>query len=225
MRDVIAVLFVLVAVPVVLRQMRKPWRGLGRPFLTAMNVSHSALTDWALAHLRIDKQSSILDIGCGGGRTVAKLAALAPEGHVDGIDYSPASVAVSRATNATLIAAGRVDIQQASVSKLPFPDGKFDLVTAIETQYYWPDLPPDMREILRALKPGGTLLVVAETYKGGRTDKYQWPIMRLIGSSHLSAEDQRALFCEVGFVHIEIFEKRDKGWICAKGAKPAAQSS
>ena len=34
----------------------------------------------------------------------------------------------------------------------------FDLVTAVETQYYWPDLAHDMREILRVLKPGGRFL-------------------------------------------------------------------
>lgn len=217
-----AYLIPVVAIPVVLLQMRKPWRAVGHPFLRAMNVSHSALTDWGLSHVRIDKRSAILDVGCGGGRTVAKLAALAAEGSVDGIDYSAASVAVSRQTNANLIAAGRVRIAQASVSQLPFPDATFDLVTAVETQYYWPDLPRDMREILRVLKPGGTLLVIAETYKGGRTDRFQWPIMKLIGSSHLSADDQRALFSEAGFANVEVVENRDKGWICATGIRPSA---
>lgn len=56
---------------------------------------------------------------------------------------------------------GRVEIQKASVSQLPFSDNKFDLVTAVETQYYWPDLDKDMEEILRVLKPGGTLIVIA----------------------------------------------------------------
>src|SRR4051794_7781191 len=128
----------LVATPIILRQMRKPWRGLGQPFLQSMNVSHSALTDWGLSHVRIGKSFAILDVGCGGGRTVAKLAALAPEGRIDGIDYSAASVTVSRKTNAELIATGQVRIAQASVSQLPFPECAFDLVTAVETQYYWP---------------------------------------------------------------------------------------
>jgi ubiquinone/menaquinone biosynthesis C-methylase UbiE len=52
---------------------------------------------------------------------------------------------------------------------LPFPDGLFDLVTAVETHYFWPDLPADMREIQRVLRPGGTLVVLAEAYKGGST--------------------------------------------------------
>ena len=56
-----------------------------------------------------------------------------------------------RQTNKKLIEAGRAEIHQASVSKLPFPNDQFDLVTAVETQYYWPDLVNDMREILRVL--------------------------------------------------------------------------
>ena len=58
----------------------------------------------------------------------------------------PSRWAVSRRENARRIAGGRVAIERASVSKLPFPDDRFDLVTAVETQYYWPDLPGDMTE-------------------------------------------------------------------------------
>jgi SAM-dependent methyltransferase len=50
------------------------------------------------------------------------------------------------------------------VSRLPFPDDKFDLGAAVETRYYWPDLVKDMREIRRALKPGGAPIIIAESY-------------------------------------------------------------
>lgn len=61
----------------------------------------------------------------------------------------------------------------------------FDLVTAVETQYYWPDLPGDRREILRVLKPGGTLVVIAESCRGGSTEVLQRPVMKLLKSSIL----------------------------------------
>jgi ubiquinone/menaquinone biosynthesis C-methylase UbiE len=94
-----------------------------------------------------------MDVGCGGGRTLAKLGAKAAQ--VYGIDYAAGSVATSHAHNKRMIAEGRVHVEQASVSRLPFADDKFDLVTAIETQYYWPNLRDDMKEIWRVLKPGG----------------------------------------------------------------------
>jgi SAM-dependent methyltransferase len=148
--------FVLIVLIYALNQVRKPTKWGGRFFVWIMNVSHSGLTDWGLQYVQIEKHFTILDVGCGGGRTIQKLAALAPEGMVYGVDYAEGSVAASRGKNAQLIETGRAEIKQASVSQLPFPDDKFNLVTAVETQYYWPDLVKDMREIRRVLKPGGS---------------------------------------------------------------------
>jgi SAM-dependent methyltransferase len=205
-----------------LLQARKPNRWVGRLFLHAMNKGHSRLTDWGLTHVTVEKHFTTLDVGCGGGRTVAKLAAMAPDGIAHGIDIAEGSVAASRVHNAHLTRAGCVVIEKASVSQLPFPDGKFDLATAVETQYYWPDLPGDMREILRVLKPGGQLIVIAEMYKGGRFDRLKWPVMWLLRSSHLSANDHRELFLKAGYTDVEIVEEPKKGWICAIGRKPGA---
>jgi ubiquinone/menaquinone biosynthesis C-methylase UbiE len=184
-----------------------------------MNLSHSPLTDWGLQHARIANDFHILDVGCGGGRTIEKLAALAPQGKVSGVDYAKGSIAASRSRNRKLITDGHVAIEEASVSRLPFAENTFDLVTAVETQYYWPDLPHDMREILRVLKPGGTLLVIAESYKKGSTNALQRPVMKLLRSSNLGVYDQRNLFESAGYTSIEIFEERAKGWICCVGKK------
>ena len=174
-----------------LRQVRKPSRWTGQFFLGIMNRSHSKLTDWGLEHVTIEKYFNILDVGCGGGRTIQKLAAIATDGVVCGVDYADGSVAASRAKNLQAVAEGRVSVEQASVSRLPFPENKFDLVTAIETQYYWPDLVNDMREILRVLKPGGTLVIIAESYRKGKHSTLQLPVMKILGSSPLGVEEER----------------------------------
>jgi len=93
-------------------------------------------------------------------------------------------------------------------------------VTAVETQYYWPDLLNDMREILRVLKPGGKLIVIAEFYKGGKYDLLQRPVMRLLRSSLLSLDDQRRLFSDAVYVDVCMYEEKSKGWFCAVGQKP-----
>ncbi len=205
-----------------LRQARKPTKWVGRLFVRTMNVGHSRLTDWGLSHLKIQDDSVILDVGCGGGKTAEKLASIAVKGVVYGIDYAEGGVAASRARNKDLVQVGRVVIEKAPVSHLPFEDCKFDLVTAIETQYYWPDLAGDMREILRVLKPGGTLIIIAETYRDGKHDKLKWPAMWLLRSSHLSAQEQQELFLTAGYTGVSIFEDSDKGWICATGRKRPA---
>jgi len=202
------------------RQARKPNKWLGRPFLWAMNLSHSALTDWGLQQVFIEPDFKVLDIGCGGGRTIQKLSSVAAEGLVCGVDYSSGSVAVARSKNAQLIKDGSVEIRQGSVSQLPFPDDYFDVATAVETQYYWPDLVNDMKEVRRVLKPGGHFAVIAETYRGGRFDSLMAPVMKLLSSSSLSVQDQRELFVSAGYDDVKVIEEKNKGWICAIGEKP-----
>jgi ubiquinone/menaquinone biosynthesis C-methylase UbiE len=82
----------------------------------------------------------------------------------------------------------------------------------------------DMREILRVLKPGGKLVVIAEMHKGGKYDWLKWPVMWLLRSSHLSVSDHRELFATASYVNVETFEETSKGWICAMATKPAQKS-
>jgi ubiquinone/menaquinone biosynthesis C-methylase UbiE len=192
-----------------------------------MNQRHSKLTDWGLKQVSVGKQDTILDVGCGGGRTIRKLAAIATAGKIHGIDHSETSVAVSERTNWKSIDNGLVEIHHGSVSHLPFPDQMFDLATAVETHYYWPDLPADMREVLRVLKPGGMMIIIAEAYKGGKYDARLQTFVDAMRSggytyAHLNVDEHRELLSTIGFSEVQVFEDYDKGWICAVGRKPSA---
>jgi|SRR5579864_49979 len=113
-------------------QFSKPTGWLGRYMLWRMNSHHSKLTDWGLDHVAIGSHFTILDVGCGGGRTVNKLAAIATQGKVYGIDHSDESLAATRRMNARWIDLGRVEVRHGCVSQMPFSDDLFDLVTAVE---------------------------------------------------------------------------------------------
>ena len=210
----------IVLVAWVSSQVRNPSGPLGRRVVRAMNMSHSAMTDWGLQQLTIPKNAAILDVGSGGGRTVQKLAALASEGNTVGLDYSAASVAVSRETNAQQIQAGRVRIEQGSVAALPFPDRTFDVVTAVETHYYWPDLPSNVREVLRVLKPGGTFALIAEAYRGGPFRLLYTAVMPLLRAKLLSDSEHHDLLTQAGFTEVATRHVRGKNWICAIGRRP-----
>jgi SAM-dependent methyltransferase len=207
-------------------QCRKPTGRMGRFTLWRMNWSHSGLTDWGLGKISIEPPSTILDVGCGGGRTVSKLAAIATHGHVCGIDYSDESVAVSQKTNACWIDIGRVEIRQSSVSQLPFPEDVFDLVTAVETHYFWPDLAADTREVFRVLRPGGALILIAETYKGAKAAaaKLAEKHLTLAGITLLSVDGHGELFTTAGYSDVRVIEEPGKGWICSIGRKPTKGS-
>jgi ubiquinone/menaquinone biosynthesis C-methylase UbiE len=207
-------------------QCQKPSGLLGRFTLWRMNKSHSRLTDWGLAHISVQPQFTILDIGCGGGRTVSKLAALATQGKVYGVDYSAGSMSVSQKIIAAFIAEGRVEIQQASVSQLPFTDNTFDLITAVETHFWWPNLADDLREVFRVTRVGGQLAIIAEVYTGAPTLTY-----RLVeksapqsGIRMLTPDEHRGLLATAGYTDIQIETLPAKGWItvtCKKASETA----
>jgi len=197
---------------------RRPTGWLGRLVARRMNISHSTLTDWGLKHISVGKHFIILDIGCGGGSTIRKLAGIATDGKVYGIDYSEESVKISRKTTRKLIKAGHVKVQHGSVSNLPFLNSMFDLVTAVETHYFWPDLINDLKEVMRVLKPGGMLIIIGGDYRGGKYDKPKW--IALGDMAYYSIKEFRGLLSAVGYSEIEVFEDYDRGWVCAVGIKP-----
>jgi SAM-dependent methyltransferase len=206
------------AVFLLVRQCRKPAWWPGRLFLRSMNLSHAGLTNWGLTHASIQLLDTILDVGCGGGRTIDTMAKAASQGRVFGVDYSATSVGVARRVNAAAIDAGRVCVQQGSVSALPFAAATFDLVTAVETHYYWPDLLSDLREIRRVLKPDGRVVLIAEAYRGRRADWLYRPAMRLLRAEYLTVDEHRAVLESAGYVNVEVHTEPSKGWLCAVGS-------
>ena len=198
----------------VLSQCRRPTGWLGRLVARGMNISHSKLTDWGLKCISIGKRFTILDIGCGGGATISKLAGIATDGKVYGIDYSGESVRISRKRNKDLIKSGRVEIQHGSVSTMPFMDNMFDLVSAIETHYFWPDLAGDMREVFRVLKRPGTFLVVGGAYKGSRNDARDRNWAKVIGMTLHTVDELGEVLREAGFFDVKMNENYQEGWVC-----------
>jgi len=161
----------------------------------------------------------ILDIGCGGGKTVNTLAKVAPGGKIYGIDYSEGCVAVASKINKKLIDAGRVEILHASVESLPFPDDSFALVTAVEAYYFWPGLVNDLKEIRRVLKPGGSVILINEMYRDERFEKRNSNWARIGDFTYHLPEEFRVFLGDAGYSSIQIDVLESKNWITAIGVK------
>jgi ubiquinone/menaquinone biosynthesis C-methylase UbiE len=200
---------------------RKPTGMFGKLLISVMNISHSQMTNWGLGHLSIGEQDKVLDIGCGGGGTIRKLAMKTTKGKVYGIDISNESVIISSKTNKHFVQIGLVEIKQSSVSSLPFSDSVFDIITAVNTHNFWPDLVNDMREIFRVLKPDGRLIIIGSVYKGGKKDKRNQKFAELIKISFPTINELREILISAGYMDVQHFEKNHRCWMCVIGRKPS----
>jgi SAM-dependent methyltransferase len=90
----------------------------------------------------------------------------------------------------------------------------------VETHYYWPDLPANVREVLRVLKPGGRFVLIAETYRGGPLRLLYGVIMPLLCAAYLTDEEHRNLLTQAGFTEVATQHKSGKNWILATGRRP-----
>ena len=146
-----------------------PVGNLGKAMLRRMNGSHRPLRDWAFAQMEWKPDMRILDVGCGGGAAIADMLERAPGSVIYGADPSPDALILAGETNAAHLGS-RVFLEEAGVSALPFPEESFDLVTAVETVYFWPSPAADFREIRRVLKPGGRVAVLCEADDPAQVD-------------------------------------------------------
>lgn len=203
-----------------LDQCRKPHGDVGKIVAEDMNEKHYELTSWGLEKLAIGENSVILDIGCGGGRTVKRLADKALQGKVYGIDYSSDCVRWSTEFNEEYIKKGKVEITKASVEKLPFNDDKFDFVTAVETVYFWPDFLNNIQEVKRVLKLGGKFAVINEMYKSDEFKARNEEFSAIGNMNIFSLEEIKNIFVKAGYIDIKIDTVSDKNWLCIVGSKP-----
>lgn len=103
---------------------RKPEGLLGRCMVDSMNHAHAALADWGLSRLPETGPSQIAELGCGGGRNIRALLRKYPAATITALDYSGISVEKAKRVNREGLQAGRCQILQGDVSRLPFGDGR-----------------------------------------------------------------------------------------------------
>lgn len=175
---------------------------MGRAMLKFMNLTHAPLTNWGLGLVDFQDGWTMLDIGCGGGKTLRRLLMRSRNSVVYGIDISDESVAKACEYNADLIEK-TVFVQKGSASELPYEDGMFDLVTAVETVYFWPNLSDCIKGILRVLKPGGRFAIMIEVVD----EDSKWTNF-VEGMKVYTPDQLKTLLDDAGFVQTEIFWKK-----------------
>ncbi len=104
---------------------------------------------------------TLVDLGCGSGYWLPGNAAEASA--VIGVEPDPALVTLAAARD------GRARVRPGSAEHLPLSDASVDVVHA-RFAYFWPpDCEAGLTEVLRVLRPGGTLVVVGNDQRAGNS--------------------------------------------------------
>lgn len=115
-------------------------------------------TSWwrkrAFAKMNFGPNQRVLDVGCGTGIAVQKLKKQYPGMEVEGMDLSPGMLEEARKLDPDST------YFEGDVCSIDRPDAYYDTVITIYTSRNFPDLEGSVRDMMRVLKPGGTLLVL-----------------------------------------------------------------
>ncbi|MDY5112290.1 MAG: class I SAM-dependent methyltransferase [Bilifractor sp.] len=196
----------------------KPSGKAGAQMLHRMNESHDAVTNWGLDFLTLQSRDVVMDIGCGGGATLHRLS-VRGAGYVVGVDYSAVSVHQSLELNQEDVSDGKMCVLQASVEELPFDDEFFDVITTVESFYFWPDPQESLKEVRRVLKQGGHFMLIADIYDNGRLPESARENIRRYQMTVPTAEEYRTLFRNAGFSDVLIHTKNGENWIAVEGIR------
>ncbi len=104
-----------------------------------------------------------IDVGCGNGAFSELLVERCAPTSVDGVDPSPQQLEYARNRPGAKLAR----FHQADAYSLPFADASFDAAAMALVIFFVPDPPRGVREMMRVVKPGGTVCAYAWDMLGG----------------------------------------------------------
>jgi len=142
------------------RQARKPTGLFGRWIMSSIfDFGNAPLNRFVYSIMAPQGGDHILDVGCGTGMLVHKMARQTDGCIAEGIDFSASMVAIARRKNGKHIAAGKVRIHEGNVGHLQIPAGTFTKICSVNTIYFWPAPESTIEKMGQLLKPEGILVL------------------------------------------------------------------
>jgi SAM-dependent methyltransferase len=141
------------------RQSARPSGVLGWIVAHVMALETSAANEVTIALAELRESDQVLEVGCGHGRALARIAGLLSTGSVVGVDPSETMIRLAVRHNRKFIAHQKVRIVKGEAADLPYREATFDRVLTTHTVYFWRDLAAVLSELRRVLKPGGHLVI------------------------------------------------------------------
>lgn len=150
------------------QQLARPSGLAGRLIGNAMDVANRRPTRLALDLLDARAGERVLDAGCGTGAALEQLLDGVPA-RCRGVDPAETMIAAARRRLGS-----RAELAQVPIEALPFADGAFDAVLALNVLYFATPDGAMIRQLHRVLRPGGRLVA----YVTARGSMENWPFAR-----------------------------------------------
>lgn len=202
------------------------WAKNGRAEL--MEKEHGKNVMQFLKSVSFDKSFSFLDVGCGNGWVVRKIAEDAHCKKAIGIDKSKNMILQANAKKKTI----KEKYIHKNIESLR-SKSKFDFIFSMESLYYTDSIDVALKKIHVLLKPGGKFFCGTDFYTDN-TATTKWADMMKIQMHLHSKQEWKKLFEKAGFEtktkHVKDLKsnkkwKREFGTLFIIGKKPERQSS
>ena len=135
-------------------QCGNPRGGVGRVITWAMNQVNKIMYHGIIDNMKPSETMKVLDIGFGNGY-LEKLIYRQAQCSIYGIDISEDMVKLASKNNKKGIAKGDIHFSVGDCCNLVFEDESFDVITTMNTIYFWENTLQGLQEIHRVLKDEG----------------------------------------------------------------------
>jgi SAM-dependent methyltransferase len=152
----------------------------------------------ALAALEPTSADRFVELCFGGGQVLER--ALETVTSAAGIDHSEDMLALAGERNAGAVAAGRLELVQGDVHRLPWPDGEFTCAVCLNA-FFFIERPADfLAEVRRVLAPGGRFVLLTAVLAAAWNGPWA-PALRTY-----EVEELRTLLLDAGFAEATVDE-------------------
>ena len=175
------------------------------------HVRGRAVSEELFSNIELNKESLVLDLGCGLGGT-CRMIADKYDCMIHGIDYSDQHIETANSLSNLVGLGKQTCFKQGDATKIPYPTKQFDLVITQHVQMCIADKAKFYSEVKRVLKKGGLFIYYDVFKKNDDSLNYPLPWVDDEINNHLISSDQlKEQLHSLGFKKISSQDQTQKG--------------
>lgn len=177
-------------------QFGNPRGPIGTICCLIMNNMNRSMYQSIIHSMKLGNQSKVLDIGYGNGYLIQQILKKSPS-EVYGIDISEDMRQKTLKRNKKAAATGQLHVSLGNCCDLSYEDNVFDVVTSVNTVYFWEDTEKGFSEVYRVLKKGGIFYNAVYSKEWLQTLSYTKTGFRFFHKKELAALGKQVGFSKV----------------------------